>query len=384
MLRWIIHADMDAFYASVEILDNPDLQGKPVIVGGTSNRGVVSTCSYEARKFGVHSAMPIMQARKLCPHGIYLPVRISRYLEMSRKIMAIFHEISPVVEQLSVDEAFLDMTGTEGLYGSIENAGHLIKNRVKNELGLTVSVGLAPNKFLAKLASDLNKPDGFTVIPHAKAADVIAPLPVTKIFGIGRSTEEELKRYSIITINQLRTTDRSILNRIFGKNAESIYQKAWGLDDRPVIPEGLRKSIGKEDTFETDLTNQEECKAELLKLSQQVGYRLRKYGFCGNTITLKVKYNDFKLISRSTTCESDIIYDEDIYRLALGLLQNIRFNKGIRLLGVTISNLNQGSLSFAFEEDEKKKRRNSAVDAIKEKFGFDAIMRGVTKIKDSN
>lgn len=370
---------MDAFYASVEILDNPELKGKPVIVGGNSNRGVVSTCSYEARRFGVHSAMPIMQARKLCPQGIYLPVRMARYQELSRKIMAIFHDISPVVEQLSVDEAFLDMTGTEGLYGSIENAGRIIKKRVKDELGLTVSVGIAPNKFLAKLASDLDKPDGFTVIPHAKAADIIAPLPVSKIFGIGKSTVEALKRYNITTISQLRTTDRAILMKIFGKNTESICQKAWGLDDRPVLPESIRKSIGREDTFERDLVSLEECQPEVLRLSQQVGYRLRKYGFCGNTLTLKVKYNDFRLISRSTTCESDIVYDEDIYQLAMGLLKNISFTKGIRLLGVTVSNLNQGSLSLNFEDDEKKKRRNNAVDAIKARFGFDIINRGTVK-----
>lgn len=379
MLRWIIHADMDAFYATVEILDNPELAGKPVIVGGNSNRGVVSTCSYEARKYGVHSAMPIMQARKLCPQGIYLPVRMDRYQEMSRKIMAIFHDISPVVEQLSVDEAFLDMTGTEGLYGSIENAGRLIKNRVKAETGLTVSVGIAPNKFLAKLASDLEKPDGFTVIPHDKAAEIIAPLPVSKIFGIGKTTVEALNRYNITKIQQIRTTDRNILSRIFGKNTESICQKAWGIDNRPVVPESVRKSVGKEDTFEKDLVNIDECKAEILRFSQQVGYRLRKHGFCGNTLTLKVKYNDFKQISRSTTCESDIVYDEDIYNLSIGLLKGISFNKGIRLLGVTVSNLSQGSLSLNFEDDEKKKRRNNAVDALKARFGFDIITRGTVK-----
>lgn len=379
MLRWIIHADMDAFYASVEILDNPELAGKPVIVGGNSNRGVVSTCSYEARKYGVHSAMPIMQARKLCPQGIYLPVRMDKYQEMSHKIMAIFHDISPVVEQLSVDEAFLDMTGTEGLYGSIENAGWLIKNRVKAETGLTVSVGIAPNKFLAKLASDLEKPDGFTVIPHDKAAEIIAPLPVSKIFGIGKTTVEALNRYNITRIQQIRTTDRTILSRIFGNNTESIYQKAWGIDNRPVVPESQRKSVGREDTFEKDLVDIDECKANILRLSQQVGYRLRKHGFCGNTLTLKVKYNDFKQISRSTTCESDIVYDEDIYNLSIGLLKGISFNKGIRLLGVTVSNLSQGSLSLNFEDDEKKKRRNNAVDALKARFGFDIITRGTVK-----
>lgn len=381
MQRWIIHADMDAFYASVEILDNPGLKGKPVIVGGSSNRGVVSTCSYEARRFGVHSAMSIVEARRLCPHGIYLPVRMARYLEMSQKIMAIFHELSPLVEQLSVDEAFLDMTGTEALYGSIENAGRLIKKRVKDELGLTVSVGIAPNKFLAKLASDLEKPDGFTVIPHEKAADIIAPMPVNKIFGIGQSTVDLLKKYNIYTIMQLRMANREVLQKVFGKSAESICQKAWGIDHRPVVPEALRKSVGRETTFAKDLQGTEECKPEILKLSEQVGYRLRKHGFCGNTLTLKVKYNDFKQISRNTTSETDIIYDEDIYRLALELLQHISFSKGIRLLGVTVSNLNQGSLSFDFEDDEKKKRRNNTVDALKAKFGFDAIMRGTIKEK---
>ena len=306
-------------------------------------------------------------------------MRMERYQELSHRIMAIFHDISPVVEQLSVDEAFLDMTGTEGLYGSVEKAGWLIKNRVKEELGLTVSIGLAPNKFLAKLASDLEKPDGFTVIPHDRAAEMIAPLPVSKIFGIGKTTVAALKNYNITTISQLRSADRSILKKVFGKNAESIYQKAWGVDNRPVIPESLRKSIGKEDTFGNDLMSLEECQAEILKLSQQVGYRLRKQGFSGNTLTLKVKYNDFRLITRSTTCESDIIYDEDIYKLAMGLLRTISFNKGIRLLGVTVSNLNQGSLSFEFEEDEKKKKRNNAVDALKSRFGFDVIMRGKTK-----
>lgn len=381
MQRWIIHADMDAFYASVEILDNPALMGKPVIVGGSSNRGVVSTCSYEARRFGVHSAMSIVEARRLCPQGIYLPVRMARYLEMSRKIMVIFHEISPLVEQLSVDEAFLDMTGTEGLYGSIENAGRLIKKRVKDELGLTVSVGIAPNKFLAKLASDLEKPDGFTIIPHEKAADIIAPMPVNKIFGIGQSTVDLLKKYNIYNIKQLRVADKEVLQKIFGKSTESVCQKAWGIDQRLVVPESVRKSVGRETTFDKDLQGLEECRSEILKLAEQVGYRLRKHGFCGNTLTLKVKYNDFKQISRNTTSETDILYDEDIFKLAMGLLQHISFSKGIRLLGITVSNLNQGSLSFDFEDDEKKKRRNNAVDALKERFGFDVIMRGTTKHK---
>lgn len=190
-----------------------------------------------------------------------------------------------------------------------------------------------------------------------------------------------LNRYNITKIQQIRTTDRTILSRIFGKNTENIIQKAWGIDNRPVVPESVRKSVGKENTFEKDLISIDECKSEILRLSQQVGYRLRKHGFSGNTLTLKVKYNDFRQISRSTTCESDIVYDEDIYNLAIGLLKDVSFNKSIRLLGVTVSNLNSGSLSLDFEDNEKKKRRNDTVDALKTRFGFDIITRGTVKNK---
>ena len=377
MLRWIMHVDMDAFFASVEQLDDPALRGKPVIVGGQSFRGVVSTCSYEARKFGVHSAMPMVEARRLCPRGEYVPGRMWRYREISRQVMAIFRNISPLVEQLSIDEAFLDLTGTEGLYGNAEQAGRIVKQRIFSELGLTASVGLAPNKFLAKMASDMNKPDGLTIIDHARARSFIAPLPVTKIFGIGAAAQRSLLQYGISTIGQLAAADKSILQRIFGKNAEKVHLLALGIDDRQVVPDYEPKSIGRETTFEHDLTTYDECRRAVLHLSEQTGFRLRRKGYTGHTLTLKVKYADFKIITRSITGASDISCDEDIFNLADRLLQNVTLEKGVRLLGVTVSNLNMGAgCMLGFAEDERMRQRNEALDNLKKRFGESIIKRG--------
>ena len=377
MLRWIMHIDMDAFFASVEQLDNPELKGKALIVGGQSCRGVVSTCSYEARKFGVHSAMPMVEARRLCPHAEFLPGRMWRYEEVSREIMRIFHEEAPLVEQLSIDEAFLDVSGMERLSGDVRNVGWRIKERIKNEIGLTCSVGLAPNKFLAKMASDLQKPDGFTVITHEKARSFIAPLPVTKIFGIGGAAKQMLAQFGIATIGQLANADRSILQKVFGKNADKVQHLAMGLDDRPVVPETAPKSIGRETTFEKDLYTFEDCKAGILELSGQTGYRLRNKGYSGRTVTLKVKFKDFKIITRSISSEGDISCDEEIFNLAVKLLKEVAYENGVRLLGVTVSNLQDGSCgSLCFEEDTKLLQRNAAVDNLKKRFGESIISRG--------
>lgn len=378
MLRWVMHVDMDAFFASVEALDDPSLKGMPVIVGGLGSRGVVSTCSYEARAYGVHSAMPMAQARKLCPDAVFLKGRMQRYSEVSERIMAIFRDISPVVEQLSIDEAFLDLTGMERLYASPVAAGRLAKERIKNEIGLTASVGLAPNKFLAKLASDYDKPDGFTVIRHEEAQAFIAPLDVTKIFGIGEAAAKALAQLGIVTIGQLALADEAVLARIFGKNAHSVKLLARGIDERPVEAAGEPKSIGRETTFAEDLYGRDACLKELLYLSGLVGYRLRRKGYYGHTLTLKVKYNDFRTITRSLTGESDISCDEDIYELAAKLLKSAPLSKGVRLLGITVGSLTRGrSLSLGFEEDTKKMQRNAAVDKIKARFGEKAIFRGV-------
>ena len=376
-MRWIMHIDMDAFFASVEQLDNPELKGKPLIVGGQSCRGVVSTCSYEARKFGVHSAMPMVEARRLCPHAEFLPGRMWRYEEVSREIMRIFHEEAPLVEQLSIDEAFLDVSGMERLHKDVRNVGWRIKERIKNEIGLTCSVGLAPNKFLAKMASDLQKPDGFTVITHEKARSFIAPLPVTKIFGIGGAAKQMLAQFGIATIGQLANADRGILQKVFGKNADKVQHLAMGLDDRPVIPETAPKSFGRETTFEKDLYTFEDCKAAILELSGQTGFRLRNKGYSGRTVTLKVKFKDFKIITRSISSEGDISCDEEIFSLAVKLLQDVAYENGVRLLGVTVSNLQDGSCgSLCFEENTKLLQRNAAVDNLKKRFGENIIARG--------
>ena len=377
MKRYIMHIDMDAFFASVEQLDNPELKGKPLIVGGQSCRGVVSTCSYDARKFGVHSAMPMVEARRLCPHAEFLPGRMWRYEEVSREIMRIFHEEAPLVEQLSIDEAFLDVSGMERLCKDVRNVGWRIKERIKNEIGLTCSVGLAPNKFLAKMASDMQKPDGFTVITHEEARSFIAPLPVTKIFGIGGAAKKMLAQFGIATIGQLANADRSILQKVFGKNADKVQHLAMGLDDRPVIPETAPKSIGRETTFEKDLYTFEDCKAAILELSGQTGFRLRNKGYSGRTVTLKVKFKDFKIITRSISSEGDISCDEEIFSLAVKLLQDVAYENGVRLLVVTVSNLQDCSCgSLCFEENTKLLQRNEAVDNLKKRFGENIIARG--------
>ena len=376
--RWIMHVDMDAFYASVEILDNPDLKGLPVIVGGRSARGVVSTCSYEARKFGVHSAMPLFEARRLCPHGVYLPVRPHRYAEMSGKIMAIFRETSPLVEQLSIDEAFLDLTGMERL-GGAETIAHQVQDRIQEELKLSASVGLAPNKFLAKLASDMDKPHGFVKITPGEAEAMLAPMPVTKIFGIGRSAEDKLKQFGIEKIGQLASADVAILRKVFGINAEQVKRLARGLDDRPVVNEEEAKSIGKENTFDYDLTDFESCRDEVLDLSGQVGWRLRRENLAGHTVTLKVKFADFHTITRSSTGDRLIAWDEEIFSLAEQMLRKINVKPGVRLLGVSVSNLfrPEDEPVLGFAEDERMQRRNQAIDSLKSKFGENIIKRGI-------
>ena len=376
--RWIMHVDMDAFYASVEILDNPNLKGLPVIVGGRSARGVVSTCSYEARKFGVHSAMPLFEARRLCPHGVYLPVRPHRYAEMSGKIMAIFRETSPLVEQLSIDEAFLDLTGMERL-GGAETIAHQVQDRIQEELKLSASVGLAPNKFLAKLASDMDKPHGFVKITPGEAEAMLAPMSVTKIFGIGRSAEDKLKQFGIEKIGQLASADVTILRKVFGINAEQVKRLALGLDDRPVVNEEEAKSIGKENTFDYDLTDFESCRDEVLDLSGQVGWRLRRENLAGHTVTLKVKFADFHTITRSSTGDRLIAWDEDIFSLAEQMLRKINVKPGVRLLGVSVSNLfrPEDEPALGFAEDERMQRRNRAIDSLKSKFGENIIKRGI-------
>lgn len=378
MMRWIMHVDMDAFFASVEQLDNPAYRGLPVIVGGNSVRGVVSTCSYEAKRFGVRSAMSSVMAYRLCPQGIFVQGRMWRYKEVSQQIMSIFHEFSPQVEPLSIDEAFLDLTGMEHLVGDIPALGQQIKDRIHAVTGLTASVGLAPNKFLAKLASDLRKPDGLVIIRQEEAADFIAPLPIGKIFGIGKQAEQALHKLGVITIGQLAACDTAYLAKALGNNAGVVKQLAQGLDDRPVVSDREAKSIGRETTYDFDLQHQREIQAGLGALCQQVGYRVRGEGVAGHTVTLKVKFNDFQSITRSFSTERAISLDEDIEDIVRQLTTKVKWNKPVRLLGVYVSKLEpSGAVLLEEADDTRNKKRTQVLDALKDKYGESIIKRGL-------
>ncbi|WP_278673983.1 DNA polymerase IV [Acidaminococcus fermentans] len=374
--RYIMHVDMDAFFASVEQLDHPEYRGKPVIVGGLSGRGVVSTSSYEARKFGVHSAMPMATAHRLCPQAIFVQGRYARYQEVSGEIRKIFQEFSPLVEPLSIDEAFLDLTGMEALAGDVYALGPKIKQVIRERTGLTASVGLAPNKFLAKLASDLRKPDGLVIIRPEEAATFIVSLPVGRIFGLGQRSVAALEKIGIRTIGQLAACDPRLLQPLLGKQAKEIRDRARGLDNRPVVPDEQRKSLGKENTFPVDLVGLETCLGALWDLCQQVGWRLRCAGLSGCTVTLKVKTGSFQLLTRSRTVEDPLSQDEELMEQIRGLARQLPWNQPVRLLGVSVSHLvPAGSQSLALE-DERQQNRNRALDALKQRFGEDIIRKG--------
>jgi len=379
MQRWIIHVDMDAFYAAVEQRDAPELKGKPVIIGGSSVRGVVSTASYEARRFGVRSAMPVMQAKRLCPHGIYLYPDHGKYARVSLQIQAILAEFSPLVEPLSLDEAFLDVTGMGLLEADPVEIARKIKQRIQKDLQLTASAGVAPNKFLAKLASDLGKPDGLFVIRPGEETSAIKDLPVKRLWGVGEATAAILKQLRIETIGQLAITQPEALEKHLGKMAYEIYQLANGRDERPVIPEGDPKSIGKELTFEHDLDKREEMLAYILALSEKVGWRLRLAGLSGRTITLKVRFASFKTITRSRTVSEPVCADEVIYETCRDIFNKIALPEGVRLLGVTVSQLgSETSQTSLFEEENANKRKAvySAIDQLKARFGEGVVKRG--------
>jgi DNA polymerase-4 len=376
--RWILHADMDAFYASVEQRDNPELCGKPVIVGGSSNRGVVCAASYEARKFGVRSAMPIVEAKRRCSQGIFVIPNMHKYAEVSNQILKIFEDFSPIIETLSLDEAFLDITGMELIHSTVADIAGQIKERVRNELKLVVSVGVASNKFLAKLASALKKPDGLVVIHPGEELDLLAPLPVSKLWGVGGATEQILQSMQIDTIGRLRQCDPHTLERQLGKYALELYNMSWGRDDRPVVPDREAKSIGNEETFARDISEKAEIKTELLALAERVGWRLRKAGTVSKTITLKVRFASFKTVTRSCTLQESVFLDEVIYSIALQLMAKIAIKDGIRLLGITVSNLGQQEkqLSLFSETTDKQRRVAKVMDTLKDRFGKNIVQRG--------
>ena len=383
MLKAIIHLDMDAFYPSVEMLDNPGLKGKPVIVGGSTERGVVSSASYEARKFGVHSAQPIALAKRMCPDGVFLPVRMWRYKEISQQIVNIFFTFTPLVEPISIDEAFLDITGSQRLFGHPEDIAKEIKQKVFEETGLTVSAGLAPSKFVAKIASDIDKPDGLTIVANENVRDFLNPLSVTKMWGVGRATQKVLSQLNIYTFEELSLVPVKILEDTFGKHGVKMHLLSMGVDDREVVPECDAKSIGHEDTFARDILDIDRLKTELLSQANKVAYRMRRDGVTGRTITLKVKYNNFVQATRSRTIGKSTDDGLEIYNTACSLLKNTEAGKRpVRLLGISLSTLslpdssNQLSL---FNNDgvyQKKKKLNTALDLLYKKHGEKSIRLG--------
>jgi DNA polymerase-4 len=374
---------MDAFYASVEQLDNPELKGKPVIVGGSSRRGVVSAASYEARKFKIHSAMPIAQAMNLCPHGVFLPVRMKRYRQISGRIFALYQRFTPLVEPLSLDEAFLDVTGSNKLFGSAEDIAAQIKKLVFQEIGLKVSAGVASSKLVAKIASDLNKPDGLTIVPPGQEEIFLAPLPIKRLWGVGRKTQGELNLLGVRTIGDIVNIPPDLLEKKFGKHGKSLFYKARGIDARDVDTISERKSVGHEYTFDTDLVDEEIIHKELLDLADQVAKRLRRKELHCRTITLKVKYHDFQQITRSKTIGNETSDSKKIIHEVLRLLQKTAVgNKPVRLLGISVANLKpiDGAMQPSLFKEEggtqKRQEVNKAVDAINEKFGATAILPG--------
>ena len=378
--RTIFHVDMDAFFASVEQLDDPALRGKPVLVGGDGNRGVVSAASYEARKFGCHSAMPMAQAKRLCPHAIVVRGHYDRYREVSNRMFGIFDEYSPLVEPLSVDEAFLDMTGTERLLGEPIAVANRLKQRIKSDLGLTASVGIAPNKFLAKLASDLKKPDGLVTIRPNEIDPILIPLPIGKLWGVGPVTAEKLGRLGIHKIGDLRRQSREQLEKLLGRDAEHYMRICRGHDDRPVVPDRQAKSIGQEQTFGVNLTDPAEVRRVLFEQVEQVGRQLRQHHLYARTVSVKIRFGDFQTITRATTLETPTDGTSDLWTAASSLFETwTQTNfQPVRLIGASASSLTsaQGQLPlFADVQSDRQKQADQVADQITKKFGKQAIRR---------
>jgi len=378
----ILHIDMDAFYASVEQLDNPGLKGKCVIVGGPSKRSVVSAASYEARKYGVRSAMPVFMAKQKCPEGVFVPPRIQRYKEVSKKIMKLLCDFSPLVEPVSIDEAYMDITGGERLLGSPEQVGIHIKEKIRKKVKLTCSVGIAPNKFLAKIASDMEKPDGLFIIMPDEAHEFIKSLAINKVPGIGKKTGSLLENLGITTLGDVKKYREKILLSRLGKSGKRLIELSACIDNSPVTPFSQRKSVSTEHTLTEDTRDQTILKKFLLKHSEDVGRELRRLEVKAKTITLKLKQEDFKQITRSTTIDNPTQSSETIYSTACRLLLKYRLKTKIRLIGVGASGFVPSAMPFQMELFEQKEKKGNnwekverAIDAIIEKFGEDAVRR---------
>jgi len=384
----ILHVDMDAFYASVELLRHPELRGTPVVVGGSGERGVVAAASYEARAFGIHSAMPSVRARRLCPHATFLPGDHQHYGEVSARVMAIFADVTPLVEPLSLDEAFLDVAGAVRLFGPPPAIARFIRERVLDEEHLTCSVGVAPNKFLAKLASEAAKPrvtpqgiepgPGVLVVPPGGELDFLHPLPARALWGVGPQTQKVLDRLGIRTVADLAGFPEDSLTRALGQaHGRHLWRLARGIDDRPVVPDQRAKSISHEETFARDLTDPERLRVEAVRMADAVAARLRAHGISGRTVTVKARFHDFRTITRSVTLPSVVDTGPDVVRAASELLDRIDPTPGVRLLGVHVSQLADGSarqLSLDDVEAPSWDDATGAIDAIRARYGADAIV----------
>jgi DNA polymerase IV len=375
--RAIAHVDMDAFYASIEQRDRPELRGRPVIVGASpGGRGVVSAASYEARPYGVRSAMPISRAARLCPHAAFLPVDMEKYQRVSVQVMGILVEFSPLVEPVSVDEAFVDLTGTESLFGSPPDAVRLIKRRILDETGLTASAGLAANKFVAKVASELGKPDGLVVVTAGDEARFLGGLSIERLWGVGKVMAKALGDLGFTRIGQLQKAPREVLARRFGKHGQALHDLAFGRDDRAVEPYGVPKSIGAEETYGVDCTNLEQLKTTLRAHAERVAAELRESAFAAGRVTLKLRFAPFETHTRSATGQptQDGL---ELYRRALALLERDPVTRPVRLIGLSASRLGpsgKGQLDLLDPAALRRERLAHVVDRLKSRFGDSSVV----------
>jgi len=384
--RAILHVDMDAFYASVEQRDRPELRGQPLIVGGTSNRGVVAAASYEVRKFGVRSAMPIREALRRCPHAICVKPRMAVYREVSHQVFAVFHEYTPVVEGLSLDEAFLDVTASLALKGDAVTIARNIKQRIRATTQLAASVGVAPNKLVAKIASELEKPDGLTVINHDNMHAILDPLSVRRLPGLGRKLGERVEAAGIATFGQLRVAPDAVMWPIFGRDSQRMRERASGIDERPVMSEWDEKSISAEETFFTDLADHGRMQAEVLRLADRAGTRMRAQNLAAGCVAVKIRRADFTTFTRQKRFEPSTTDSRTIAKIAAELLEAWLVEQPrakVRLLGVGVNHLHAADQMDLFAASAAAGGGNTganaldaAVDLIRERFGNLAVRRG--------
>jgi len=373
----ILHVDMDAFYASVEVLDDPSLAGKPLIVGGMEGRGVVSSASYEARRYGVRSAMGVAQALRLCPQAIVVPPHFERYSALSRQVMEIFHEVTPLVEPLSIDEAFLDVSGARRLWGSPGEIARLLRSRVHSETGLVCSVGVAATKHVAKIASTLSKPDGLLIVSEPETAAFLAALPVRALWGVGPKAAESLEGRGIRLVSDVLAAPRAVIERALGRaGGARIWQLAHGIDPREVETERVEKSVGHEETFLEDVADPAVLRSELRRLADRVAARLRGGGWEAASVALKLRYADFTTLTRTSTLPEPTDVGQRIGEVAIGLFDALDLEQPVRLIGVRAERLRAGSGALGLWDDDADWRRvDAALDGARERFGGGAVTR---------